>query len=158
MATKPGLALPEKRHIPIPFPRFAVIGRECLAPNRILGVRFVPLIHNNNWLSCKNVPRVKFPNVASERTDLGNLQHNFVAIRPIKTPKFGLRIEQAQGCALKRDPVRFSDELVGVSEAVQNFMALAGRVKLEPFRTIVESGSEFFVVDFPPADDKIEIV
>jgi hypothetical protein len=37
-------------------------------------------------------------------------------------------------------------------------MAFIGRFKLKPFRTIVESGLEFFVVDFPPADDKIEIV
>jgi hypothetical protein len=37
-------------------------------------------------------------------------------------------------------------------------MAFVGRFKLKPFRAIVEPGLEFFVVNFPPADDKIEIV
>ncbi|MGH7596828.1 MAG: hypothetical protein ACREOI_10780 [bacterium] len=158
MTTKPGLAISVKRHIPIPFPRFSIVGRECLTPDRVLRVRFVPLKHDNDWLSFKNVLRVKFSNVAIKRTDLRNVQHDDIAIRPIKTPKSGLRIKQAKCCALKRGPVKCSDELVGIPETVQNFMAFVGRFKLEPFRTIVESGLEFFVVDFPPADDKIEIV
>jgi hypothetical protein len=48
--------------------------------------------------------------------------------------------------------------LVGIPEAVQDFMAGAGRIKLKPFRTIIESCLEFFVADFPLADEKIEII
>ena len=77
---------------------------------------------------------------------------------PSKTPKPGLRIEQAKGRALKRDSVKFSDELIGISEPVQDFMAVAHRVEFNPFRAIVESCLEFFVADFPIADEKIEIV
>jgi hypothetical protein len=59
---------------------------------------------------------------------------------------------------MKRDPIKLSDELVGISETVQDFMAGAGRIKLKPLCAIVESCLEFFVADFPLADEKIEIV
>src|SRR5262245_51238645 len=153
-----GSSLSAKRHIPIPFPRRPVVGRERLAPNRSVRIRFVPLKHGDDRFPFKNVFCVKSSDVAVEGTDLGDIKYDHIAIRPINTPKPGLRIEQAKCRALKRDPIKFSDELVGISEAVQDFMAGACRIKLEPFRAIIEPRLEFFVADFPLADEKIEIV
>src|SRR5215475_213185 len=73
-----GSFLSAKCHMPIPFPRRSVVGRERLAPNRIIRIRFVPLKHDDDRFPIKNV------------------HYDRIAIRPINTPKFGLRIEQAK--------------------------------------------------------------
>src|SRR5262245_59508345 len=138
--------------MPIPFPRRSVVGRERLTPDRTIRIRFVPLKHYDDRFSFKNVFCVKSSDLAIEGTNLGNIHYDCAAIRPINTPKSDLRIEQAKRRAMKRDSIKFSDELVGISESVQDFMAGAGRIKLKPFRAILESGLEFFVTDFPLAD------
>ncbi len=64
--SKVGLCLPFKRHIPIPFPRFALVRRECLAPNRNIWVRFIPVICHDDGFSGKNILCVKSPDVGVE--------------------------------------------------------------------------------------------
>src|SRR5215510_3359620 len=91
-----GSFLSAKCHMPIPFPRRSVVGRERLAPNRIIRIRFVPLKHDDDRFPFKNVFCVKSSDVAIEGTDLGNVHYDRIAIRPINTPKSGLRIEQAK--------------------------------------------------------------
>src|SRR5262245_32026037 len=83
-----------KCHIPIPFPRRSVVGRERLAPDRTVGIRFVPLKHDDDGFQFKNIFRIKSSDVAVEGTDLWNVHYDCIAIRPINTPKSGLRIEQ----------------------------------------------------------------
>src|SRR5215475_9562107 len=91
-----GSSLSAKRHIPIPFPRRSVVGRERLAPNRTIRIRFVPLKHDDDRFPFKNVFCVKSSDVAVEGTNLGNVHYYRIAIRPINAPKSGLRIEQAK--------------------------------------------------------------
>ena len=91
-----GSCLSAKCHIPIPFPRRSVVGPERLAPNWTIRIRFVPLKHDDDRFPFKNVFCVKSSDVAIEGTDLRNVHYDRVAIRPINTPKSGLRIEQAK--------------------------------------------------------------
>ena len=147
-----------KSHTPIPFPRFAIVGRKCLTPGRRRGISFVPFKHDDDGLSCNNILRVKPSNVALERADLRYIQDHDIAIGPIQTPESGFRIKQAKGSALKRDAVEYGGELIGIAKAIENLMTLAGRLELKPLGTLVQTGFKFLVMDFPVADEKIEIL
>ncbi|MDQ3256776.1 MAG: hypothetical protein M3R15_23270, partial [Acidobacteriota bacterium] len=152
------LGLPVKRHIPIPFPRFPVIGRECLTPSRNIRVRFVPLKYGDDRLSFKNVLRVKLSEMAVERADLGNIQHDHIAVSPIDAPQFRLRIEKAQSHSCKRHTVKFGAVLIEVSEAIEYFAGFVCSFKFNPFLAVVKPRFEFPVVYSPSADPKIEIL
>ncbi len=93
----------------------------------------------------------------SNEPTCGNVHHHRIAIRPVNTPEPGPWVEQAKRCAFKRNALKFSDELIYVTEPVQNFATLARRLKLNPFIIIVESCLEFSVVNRPLAEKEIEI-
>ena len=82
--------------MPVPFPGLPVVGRERLRPNGSVWITRIPAKLHDDLFFLVSVPRKEAADFVFKRADLGNVQFDCLAVRPIDTPKSGLGTEEPQ--------------------------------------------------------------
>ena len=83
-------------HVPVPFPRLPVVGRERLRPNRSIEITRIPAELHDDVFFFVSVPRIEAADFVFKRADLWNLQHDCLAVCPIDTPESGPGLDEPQ--------------------------------------------------------------
>ena len=83
----------------VPFPGFAIVVGECLAPVGSLGIGYIPFKHDDDGPSDLKILAKEEADPIIERTDHGRVQGAAIAVHPVQPPKPSLRVESAYGPA-----------------------------------------------------------